>query len=378
MTAYTYVAILVLLFAITPEKASAQGACGTVYSACLSDCHGKYSTIPKGTPASQWSDYHNKQTACLIACSKADDSCKAQGGVNTTSTQLPTPNKSQVAETANVNGGSSARSLFSRGFELLQQRRLPEAQKAFEDGLRIEPTEYRAHYFLGGICEVTKTCSFAQSYHAVLKHAPRESEEYSTAQRKAGHIPQSDYSRYYVPKVGSKWEVAQVFEGKSNTATSLVSSVTSQDFVVETKDNGTTLRSRYGPDGNSLESEYAEATGGVVKITYSPSDRWLDFPLSVGKTWGMNHVEDSRDRRSTITGRATVKGYETVSSKKGDIEAMRIEFRTTDRTKLSTGEEFTNSVSGVCLYVPGIPGCYILLDEKGETIMAVVNYDLRF
>lgn len=261
---------------------------------------------------------------------------------------------------------------------MLQQKRLAEAQKAFEEGLRIDPTEYRAHYFLGGICEATKTCSFSQRFHAVLQLAPRDSQEYATAQSKAGHIPKSDYSKFHIPKVGSRWEATTLFDGKAYSGLSRVVSVTNDAFIVETTAQGTTVRSKYGMDGNEIEGEVPAYPANVVKVTYLPSTRFLDFPLLIGKSWSMNYVQEDGGRRTTVTGRATAKGYETVSSKNGDIEAMRIEFRTTDRVKTSTGEEAGITVSGTCLYVPGFPGCYILLDEKGETTNAIVSYDLKF
>lgn len=270
-----------------------------------------------------------------------------------------------------------AQSLFRQGFDLLQQKRHAEAQQAFEQGLKLNPNEYRAHFYLGGICELTKRCSFAQSYHAVLKLAPRDSQEYAVAQQKAGHIPVSDYTRFAVPREGSSWDVK--IAGVDGANTYRVTSVTTQHFIVTSGTRDWPARSKHDLDGNLVESEIGQAGGSTVRTVISPNSQDFQFPLQPGKIWSYNNTSNDGQSRITTTGQATVRGFETVSSARGDIEAVRIEFRAKTKLQPTDGSAPSDDVTeGTCLYVPGFPGCYMLLDEKGGTLMAVTRYDLRF
>lgn len=66
----------------------------------------------------------------------------------------------------------------------------------------------------------------------------------------------------------------------------------------------------------------------VGSATYSPSDRKLSFPLSVGKTWSASYVYVAGSWKTQCDRQAKVVGVERVDTEAGTFDAFRIEEKT--------------------------------------------------
>jgi hypothetical protein len=266
-----------------------------------------------------------------------------------------------------------ARVLFSDGFDAFKRTDYKKAVELFSRGLKLDPTDYRAHYFLASTYSLLSDSSAIASFQEVVKIAPSGSFESRDAIERLEWLRPVEPVSQPKPRKG-QWVVYRTSIGgrqMPDVRLEVLELLANGDYKVLRSSGTGPIEVLFSSFGNEKHSAYTSSSGAPSTYQYLPdSSDWV-FPFRVGSSWERRFSTKFSQLGSTDVTHEWIKRREVVAleyisvAKQGLVGAFLVEEATESRGVSGSRKCWFVPRLGVCAKTVNGPIVRELLDFGG-------------
>ena len=145
-------------------------------------------------------------------------------------------------------------------------------------------------------------------------------------------------------EVGDKATYTWTLFSKTEKVEEEVLSVTATEIVMVERMGAKTFDRVYDTQQKGF-TKYA-CLNSMVQCTFTPANRWADWPLEKGKKWSNPTHVQGPTFEADLTKEHTVEGYEKMKVSAGEFDAYKISFTGKIKGKDNKGRPFSASEKG--------------------------------